>query len=447
MTGLSALEARLAFNQIDDRTRTIIRTHKAFIQGELPAILDAFYDHIETFAETRAFFSSRESMNAAKAAQLRHWATILDGRFDAAYEASILRIGEAHHRIGLDPNWYIGGYSSLVAGLLVAIGTKLAPSASSGLFGRAANETDVRMELQVAVSRVAFLDMNLAISVYIEAGRRDLAALASSVVDMATTVAETTGRLESAAAELSTTASVATDRTTTVASAAEHASSNVRAVAAAAEELSASVHEIGRQVATSTDMAGKAVEIVSQSSDKVRDLAAAAAQIGNVIDLISNIARQTNLLALNATIEAARAGEAGKGFAVVAQEVKSLASQTGKATDEIAAQISAIQSATSEAVDSINAINSVISGMSTVATTIASAVEEQDAATLDIARNVQDAAQGTAEVAHNTTGLNEAASATRSAAEQVTRSAKDIAARTVQLQELAAGVLGKTRAA
>jgi methyl-accepting chemotaxis protein len=449
MTRPVTLELRLAFNQIDDRTCEVIRQHKDFIMGELPAILDTFYAHVAKFAETRAFFASREHMNAAKAAQLRHWSTIMDGRFDAAYETSIRKIGEAHFRIGLEPCWYIGGYNALIGGLVKAISDKLAAGgAPKGLFNRGATAADeVRTELLIAINRVALLDMDYAISVYIDAGRRDLGKLASTVVEMASTVVDTTALLEGAADQLSSTAKSSTDRTTAVAAAAEQASANVRAVASAASQLSASVQEIGQQVHTSTDVAGKAVSAVQETSRKVQDLSQAATQIGTVVELISSIARQTNLLALNATIEAARAGEAGKGFAVVAQEVKTLAAQTGKATAEIGGQISAIQSATSAAVTSIDAISVLISDMNGVTTAIASAVQQQGAATTGIARNVEDAAQGTGEVASNTTVLADAASATKTAAEQVAGSAKEIAAKAVELRDLATGFVEKARAA
>jgi methyl-accepting chemotaxis protein len=446
MTAQMTLATRLAFNGIDDGTRALLRQYKDFIMQELPAVLDRFYAHVGRFEDARAFFRSREHMDAAKSAQIRHWSTLMDGRFDATYEASIKRIGEAHHRIGLDTSWYIGGYNGLLSGLLSVIGDKLeAPRKSR--FGGGSVQEDVRTALQVAITRIALLDMDYAISVYIEAGRRELGTLASSVVKLATNVADTTHHLEGAAAQLSGTAKAATERTTSVASAAEEASVNVRAVASAAEELAGSVQEIGRQVAASTDMANKAVRTVTETSEKVRDLAEAAAQIGTVVELINNIARQTNLLALNATIEAARAGEAGKGFAVVAQEVKSLASQTGKATEGIGAQVSHIQAATTDAVQSINLITALISDMSAATTTIASAVEEQGAATANIARNVQEAAQGTSEVAANTTGLGDAASSTRTVAEKVATSTKEIAADAVKLQKLAAGFLGNATAA
>ena len=433
----NALTDRLRFNQLSPDVVATLRAHKDFVMAELPAVLATFYDHLGKFSETRAFFKTQNLMDAARSAQVRHWSVILDGNFDAAYEASIRRIGETHHRIGLEPRWYIGGYNALITGLLTVISQKL-PGKSSGMIkGRPPTET--ALPLQVAVTRAALLDMDLAISVYLDAGRRDLAALANSVFEMASTVSETTNKLNGAAAQLSKTAVSSTDQTNAVAAAAEEASCNVRAVAAAADELSASVQEIGRQVATSTQIAHSAVKTVADVSNRVRNLSHAAGQIGTVVELISNIASQTNLLALNATIEAARAGEAGKGFAVVAQEVKSLASQTGKATAEIGAQITAVQSATHDAVSAITAISDLISRINDTSTTIAAAIEEQGAATTDIARNVQEAAQGTVDVASNTTGLTSSAKLTRQAAEEVAVSASDIAAKAVQLRNLAEG--------
>ena len=170
-------------------------------------------------------------------------------------------------------------------------------------------------------------------------------------------------------------------------------------VASAAEELSSSVVEISRQVQQSARMAGDAVSQARDTSFRVNELSKAASRIGDVVDLINTIAGQTNLLALNATIEAARAGEAGRGFAVVASEVKALAEQTAKATGEISQQIGGIQSATQDSVTAITEISDSIEKLSEISSAIAAAVEEQGAATQEIARNVQQAAQGTTKVA------------------------------------------------
>ncbi|KIL97143.1 Methyl-accepting chemotaxis protein [Paramagnetospirillum magnetotacticum MS-1] len=183
------------------------------------------------------------------------------------------------------------------------------------------------------------------------------------------------------------------------AGAAEAANSSVDAVAAAAEELSASVQEISRQVATSSQVAGEAEAEADKVDHIIQGLAEAARNVGAVVNLITDIASQTNLLALNATIEAARAGEAGKGFAVVANEVKNLANQTGRATEEISQQISSIQQATSEAVGAIQGIGSTIGRINEISSSIAAAVEEQSAATHEIARSAQSAARGTQEAA------------------------------------------------
>jgi methyl-accepting chemotaxis protein len=193
-----------------------------------------------------------------------------------------------------------------------------------------------------------------------------------------------------------------------VSAATEQTSANVQTVAAASEELSASIDEISRQVATSSRVALEAVDLASRANKKVSGLADAAEKIGQVVTLINGIASQTNLLALNATIEAARAGDAGKGFAVVAGEVKTLATQTAKATEEIAGQVGSIQSVTREAVGEIQGVSKVIGQISEIATTISAAVEEQGAATKEISRNVQQAAAGAKEVASNISEVNSA---------------------------------------
>ena len=176
---------------------------------------------------------------------------------------------------------------------------------------------------------------------------------------------------------------------------AQTSSESLNSVAAATEQLSATVGEIARQVSQATDTAQHAVDEATSADRTVQGLSAAAGQIGEVVRLITDIAGQTNLLALNATIEAARAGEAGKGFAVVANEVKSLALQTANATSRIAEQVSAIQGATAQAVQSVRGVQGAIDEVRQVATAIAAAVEQQGAATAEIARQVQGVAAAT----------------------------------------------------
>lgn len=246
---------------------------------------------------------------------------------------------------------------------------------------------------------------------------------------------------------MSATAEETSHQATTVAAVAEQASANVQTVAAATEELSSSVSEIGRQVAESTRIAGQAVEQANRTNKTVQGLSAAAQKIGDVVKLISDIASQTNLLALNATIEAARAGEAGRGFAVVASEVKSLASQTAKATEDISAQVVAMQDATADAVQAIESIGGTIGSINEIATVIASAVEEQGSATREIARNVQEAAQGTGEVSSNIVGVNAAAGETGTAATQVLASAEQLSGQAATLRGDVDRFLANIRAA
>ncbi len=232
-------------------------------------------------------------------------------------------------------------------------------------------------------------------------------------------VASAATEMRSTAESMAGTAETTSTQSSAVAAASEQAASNVQTVAVATEELATSVQEIGRQVEESTRITADAVSEAETTNEKVKGLAESANKIGEVVNLINDIASQTNLLALNATIEAARAGEAGKGFAVVASEVKSLATQTAKATEEIASQIGDIQAATADAVEAIGSISGTIGRVSEIASGIAGAVEEQNTATKEIADNVQQASAGTKEITVNIAKVNEAASETGSAATQV----------------------------
>ncbi|WP_142849433.1 methyl-accepting chemotaxis protein [Telmatospirillum sp. J64-1] len=262
-----------------------------------------------------------------------------------------------------------------------------------------------------------------------------------------TVVSSAASQMESNARSLSSTAQQTSNQTAVVASASAETSTNVQTVAAAAEELSVSISEIGRQVEQSSTIAQQAVSEAERTDRMVEGLAEAAGRIGDVVSLINDIASQTNLLALNATIEAARAGEAGKGFAVVANEVKSLANATSKATDEISGQITSVQAATREAVAAIREIGKTISAISEISVAIASAVEQQGAATEEIARNVQQASAGAQQVTHIIQDVNEAALGTGQAAEEVLSAAGEMNRQTEEVQGLVRRFLEGVRAA
>ena len=261
------------------------------------------------------------------------------------------------------------------------------------------------------------------------------------------TVTSTSRELVASAGTLTSSAGRAQEVAATVAAASREASTNVQSAASATEEMTTSVSEIGRQVQESSRIASEAVHQASKTNDSVGELSQAASRIGAVVELINTIAGQTNLLALNATIEAARAGEAGRGFAVVASEVKALAEQTAKATGEISQQINGIQAATQGSVAAIKEIGATINRMSEISATIASAVEEQGAATQEIARNVQQAAQGTQQVSANITDVSRGASDTSSASSRVLTAAQSLSHDSNRLKVEVAKFLDTVRAA
>ena len=247
-------------------------------------------------------------------------------------------------------------------------------------------------------------------------------------------VSASAGQLEQAAGMLTHTAETTQGLSSQVANVSEEASGNIQSVASATEELSVSVDAIGKQVRESNKIAEAAVAQAQQTDARIGKLSRAAQEIGDVVKLITAIAEQTNLLALNATIEAARAGDAGRGFAVVASEVKSLASQTAKATEDISNHIAGMQEATQESVAAIKEIGTTIGQISAIAASITGAVEQQGTATQEIARNVQSVAQGTREAASNIVQVNRGATETGSASEQVLSSAKALSSESTRLR-------------
>jgi len=315
---------------------------------------------------------------------------------------------------------------------------------------RREEEKEQRRQEQAESERKAAEDKERLAEEAEEQKRAELARLADefegSVKHLVESFSHATTEMSGISGSMTESAGETTSLTQTVASASQLSSNSINSVATAAGELSASISEISQQVGQAAGIAGEAVSEAERSNVMITSLNEAAAKIGDVVELISDIAEQTNLLALNATIEAARAGDAGKGFAVVASEVKNLATQTAKATEEITNQIKAVQTETGNAVTAIGSISTTIGRINEINTAISSAVEEQGAATSEISRSVQQAASSANEVSSNINTVNETASKTGHSASEVQDVAGKLAAEAGTLQDEVDRFLRQVRA-
>ncbi|AZI37872.1 putative methyl-accepting chemotaxis protein [Caenibius tardaugens NBRC 16725] len=446
-----SISDRLEFLEIDEETRAALCDFLPLVDDALPVVLIEFYEHLAHHPEMIAMFGTgerrKDRVDHAAAAQARHWRNLFSGRFDERYVASVRVIGLTHSRIGLAPRWYIGGYAFIMNRIYGVV----ARAYSSRFHPAAAQEKTARM--MRAVNQAVMLDMDLAISVYIEENQnsydRKLEALAagfeSSVKGVVDSVAASAQTMQGSADALARIVDETHRQTVAVSTATEQASINVQSVANAADELSAASAEIGEQAARSAQTARQAVEEADATRGTVDRLAQAARRIGDIVALIRDIADKTNLLALNATIEAARAGDAGKGFAVVASEVKSLATQTALATEEISTQILDIQDATGQSVDAIQSIGRTIDNINAISGAIAAAIQQQTSATAEISRNVQQAATGTTEISSSIVRVTQSATDTGQTAERVLAASGSLTEQAMTLRSVVDAFLATLR--
>ncbi|UDF04294.1 globin-coupled sensor protein [Asticcacaulis sp. AND118] len=426
------LHQRLEFAQIMPADRTTLRALWPVISPRLPEILSRFYTHLFRYPHLKAMAGDRQS--ALENAQYRHWERIFAGAFDETYLAETQKIGSAHHRIGLEPRWYIGAYRFVLNEL---IGIILERNRFS------ANKAQTQIS---AVNKAILLDLDLAISTYqtilLEERKRQTEQTENAISGFQTAafaildkVRDAGGDLKSAADDMSGVVGGASENARIVLESSHETAESVSSVASATEELSKSINEVSSQISNAAHSISGTVRLMDASRADINNLLESARQIGEVVNLISDIASQTNLLALNATIEAARAGEAGRGFAVVASEVKTLATQTARATDDISRQINEIQAATRNAVNAIEKISDSMSEVEQITTVIAATAEEQGAATQEISRSIARASSGAQALSGNIVSVTQAIAHTAGTSDLVRESSDSLNAQAGQLAE------------
>ena len=379
-----SLEFNPVLWRLDGNAEALIAGLWPQLAPEVDGLLDDFYRFMGGFPENGAYFADRGKVDCLKLLQKEHLEVFFKGRFDANFLKRVHAIGAAHARVSLPPRYLFAGYAFLMERLV----------RSAIHHGRRRPEDAAARA--GAVIRGLMLEAYISSEVYTQTTHNEqmlnaMQGLAESFeqeLDQAVEfVRRSAGSMEEAAEVVLAASSRVSGDSSAATDASDQANSNAQTIAAAAEELSASIAEISRQVEHSTLAANEAATHSRGARSLAENLAAVSERIGSIVKLIERISKETRLLALNANIEAARAGDAGRGFAVVATEVKNLADQTTRATGEIRTEIEAMQAVIRNTGTAIGDVAAKVEVATGNISGIAGAVTEQEAVTREIAQS------------------------------------------------------------